>query len=458
MTPRLLTPARLAECAAFLERHLGLRFTPARFADLERGLVAASRELGLADVESGVAALLHTPLRRSQIEVLAAHLTIGETYFFREPKTFAALEDRILPELLRARRASGARDLRVWSAGCASGEEAYSCAILLHRLLPDLADWRISILGTDIDPHALCRAAEGSYGEWSLRATPASVKARYFQEQPGRRRYTLVPEIRAMVRFAFLNLAEASYPALLNGTAAIDLLFCRNVLLYFSPEQAARVVERFRHALADGGWLVGGLAEQIRAPGLSAAEFGSGALFQKLTAPAPTDFRPSHPPPARAPLPLALPAPPPVLALPASHEDAAERARSDAVGEARACAGRGELDAALRHCEAALAADKLNPALHFLRATILSEKGDAAEAERALRGALFLDPHFALAHFTLATLLGKAGRHRESARHRELALASLRDHVPDEILPDSGGITAARLAAMIGLAHLKSPS
>ncbi len=440
MTPRELSAPQLAALAALIERHLGLHFGPHRHADLARGIAGASCELGFPDVAAGADWLLHATLRQSQIELLASHLTIGETYFFREPKTFAALEERVLPELLRARRA-GSRRLRVWSAGCASGEEAYSLAITLHRALPDLAEWSVSILGTDINPHALRRAEAGIYSEWSFRATPPGVQQRYF-EKLDERRYAIVPAIRAMARFAFLNLAEASYPALLNGTSAIDLLFCRNVLLYFPPDKSARVVERFGAALAEGGWLIGGLAEPFRAPGLVTVPFDGGTLFRKAAAAPPA----IAPPTARAtpaPAPLALPAPPRVLSLPPAARPAS------AAELAHASAGRGDIAAALRHCDVALAGEKLNPALHHLRATILREQGAAAEAERALRRALFLDPDFALAHFALGTLLGQSGRPRDSARHFDHALALLQNLDPAAIVPESDGLTAGRLAEMI---------
>jgi chemotaxis protein methyltransferase CheR len=439
--PRLLPPARLAELAALVERRLGLHFPESRHGDLERGIAGASREFGFSEVEACVEWLLHTPLRRAQIETLASHLTIGETYFFREPRTFSALEAQVLPELIRQRRAAATRHLRIWSAGCASGEETYSLAITLHQALPDLAEWRLSILGTDINPRALSRAAEGIYGDWSFRATPPWVKERYF-EKVDERRYAIAPAIRTMVRFAYLNLAEDTYPALLNGTAAVDLLFCRNALLYFPPAQTARVMERFHRALVEGGWLVGGLAEPFCAPGFEPVPIGGGAIYRKAAAPLSVAAPPS--PSAVASPPLALPAPPRVLPLPAPAVTSAS-----ATAHARACAGRGELAEALRRCEDALAADKLDPALHFLRATILTESGDVTEGELALRRVLFLDPDSALAHFALAMLLEKAGRRRDSARHLDLALASLRSRAPEEVLPESDGLTAGRLAAMI---------
>ena len=169
----------LAQFSDFLTAKIGLFFPATRRQDLARGLKAAARDLGCDRVELCIRQLMTSPLTRPQIEVLASHLTVGETYFFREKKSLAVLENHILPELIRSRRERGRR-LRIWSAGCASGEEAYTLAILLHRAIADLKDWQIHILATDINPKALQKATRGLYGKWSFRDTPPEIMERYF--------------------------------------------------------------------------------------------------------------------------------------------------------------------------------------------------------------------------------------------------------------------------------------
>ena len=149
-------------------------------------------------------------------EAILAHLTVGETYFFRNGAQFDVLRDHIVPEL-RERRAT-LRMLRLWSAGCATGEEPYSLAILLNDLLYNGAPWSISILATDINPVFLERAREALYGSWSFRETPNDLRDRFWVEEHGR--WRLLPEIRRMVNFARLNLADCFAYALAKSLDA----------------------------------------------------------------------------------------------------------------------------------------------------------------------------------------------------------------------------------------------
>ena len=198
--PIALPDALLARLSEFLESQIGLHFPRERWRDLERGIAAASRESGYAEAEAFVRWLLSAPLTRTQIEGLASHLTVGETYFFREKRSFDILEQHILPELLRTRAQTDKR-LRIWSAGCCSGEEPYSIAMLLDRLIPDLEKWNLTILATDINPGFLRKAARGVYGAWSFRDTPAWIRERFFiSRQDGR--FEIQPRMRRMVSFS----------------------------------------------------------------------------------------------------------------------------------------------------------------------------------------------------------------------------------------------------------------
>ena len=244
----------LAQLSDLITAQLGLHFPRPRWPDLERGIRTAARELHFPDVGACIQWLLSSPLTRQQVAILASHLTIGETYFFREPSVFAMLEEEILPTLMRARR-QHARRLRVWSAGCATGEEPYSIAISLSRVIPERQGWHVTLLATDINPCFQRTASEGVYREWSFRDTPPWVKAQYFSRRPGGR-LAILPAIQRMVTFTSLNLVDDVYPSLLTNTTAVDVIFCRNVLMYLAPEQAEKVVHRLYHALADGGWLI----------------------------------------------------------------------------------------------------------------------------------------------------------------------------------------------------------
>src|SRR5262245_45039167 len=166
--------------SAVIASHTGLHFPRERRTDLQRGLADAAAELGFEDARSCAHWLLSSEPTKPQLDTLASHLTVGETYFFREPKAFAALAADILPALIQKRRGNEQR-LRLWSTACSTGEEAYSLAILVRQVLPDWRHWQVSILATDINGRALQKAVQGVYGEWSFRDTPPEFKERYFE-------------------------------------------------------------------------------------------------------------------------------------------------------------------------------------------------------------------------------------------------------------------------------------
>jgi chemotaxis protein methyltransferase CheR len=233
-----ISQALLLRLSEFIVAQLGLHFPPERWADLERSLLAAATNFGFRNVNEFSRWLLMTSLTKPQIGQLASHLTVGETYFFREPRSYEILESDILVKLIQARR-NGERRLRLWSAACATGEEAYSLAITISRAISDLENWNVTILATDINPLFLQKAMTGIYTSWSFRNTPEWIKNYYFDKQENGR-CAITPQIKRLVTFAPLNLVEDVYPSLLNNTNAMDIIFCRNVLMYFAPEQINR--------------------------------------------------------------------------------------------------------------------------------------------------------------------------------------------------------------------------
>jgi chemotaxis protein methyltransferase CheR len=469
-----LSAELLEQFSGFVAAEMGLHFPPERRAELERALGEAARAFGCRDAEECLRRMLAAPLSRQQVETLAAHLTVGETYFFREQRVYEILEARILPELIQARR--GERRLRLWSAACASGEEPYSLAILLDRLLPDLDEWNVTLLATDINPASLRKAAEGVYREWSFRRMPEGLRERYFREVvPGQ--YELDARIRRLVTFDYLNLAADSYPSLVGNTNAMDVIFCRNVLLYFTPERVRQTIENLRRCLVDGGWLAVSQTEvsHLHFTRFETVNFPDAILYRKAdgrdgasvaVAPEPSpeaapelalelflphEAEPVLPPPSPAPEPPEAVAPPVETPLLPAAADAAETS----ARRARECADRGELDAAAEWCEKAVAADKLNARHHYLAAAVAQERGRFDEARESLRRALFLEPDFALAHFALGNVASRQGRGTEADRHYANALRLLAAREPDETLPEGEGLTVGWLAGVLGAARLR---
>ncbi len=238
----------------FVNKRIGFAYTPDRMSDLERGFFTACKDLGLIDPVSCMQAL-DDPTRATAVEeALVKKLTIGETYFFRDKFLFQQLRDQILPDLIRARRISG-KYLRIWSAACSTGEEPYSLAILISYLVPDINDWEVTILASDINPGSLHAAERGVYSRWSFREeSPVPIDRYVLPSADGR--FQVSDKIRRMVRFMRLNLINDQYPSPLTGTMTMDLILCRNVLMYFSPEHAAYVVDHLNSSLIEGGWLV----------------------------------------------------------------------------------------------------------------------------------------------------------------------------------------------------------
>lgn len=493
-----ISDSLFSELNDLIATRMGLSFPSGRESDLERGVCSAAREFGYRDVEMCIRWLLSSRLTRSQIETLAIHLTVGETYFFRENKAFEALEQIILPESIQ--RSKKSRQLRIWSAGCASGEEPYSIAMLLSQTLPDLGDWNITILATDVNHRALNKAHIGIYNRWSFRDCPQRVKQKYF-ERTEDGDFEICPDIKRMVTFGYHNLAEDPYPSLLNNTNAMDIIFCRNVLMYFVPDKQATAIQNFYLCLTDGGWLIVSPSECSHAlyPQFVAVPDGNVPLYRKdsqshrltealQTARAPSTVpiegttasprryrerrRESHGR-SRPAVTSALEEEPRDRAgsKPTREQEAgalyeqnryveAEEAalallsRNQTDPEATAllakiCANQGRLSEALIWCQKVISINKLNPSYHYLLATILQEQGQSEGAVSSLKHALFLDPTFALAHVALGNLARRQHKSRESRRHFMNALSLLSTHRPEDVLPQADGMTAGRLIEVI---------
>ena len=292
--------------------HCGLQFSEGRRPELELGVrhaFAASTCTDLDDYYRLVQDPVQGAVERDQ---LINAVTVNETHFFRDAAQFDALYQHVLPKLIERKRTL--RTLRIWSAGCASGEEPYSIAMLLRELLPDVDDWSITILGTDINTEALDRARKATFGEWAFREGRAKQwRPRYFRPRPARggNRFELVPEVQKMVHFDKLNLAESRYPAYDTNTTLMDLILCRNVTIYFNETVTLQVADRLYDALVEGGWLVVGHSEPLLYTyrRFQARNFPNTILYQRTGQPTalPLDWNLA---PAAQPVPPAQPAPP----------------------------------------------------------------------------------------------------------------------------------------------------
>jgi chemotaxis protein methyltransferase CheR len=396
-----------------------------------------------ASLERYLAWLAAAPDEDPELRRLAARLTIGETHFFRDGAAFEVLERHVLPSLITTRRAEGNLRLRLWSAACATGEEAYSLAIQLDRLLGDRADWSVTILATDINAEALEVAQRGLYRDWSFRGTPAWVRERYFRRQRDQM-FELDPRIRGMVTFAPLNLAADGYPSVVTNTGAMDLVFCRNVLMYFTRDAQRATVARLQRSLVTGGWLLVSPAEASVELLRPLVPFNHPEVtFYRKDAGLAAAWAPETNAVVTSDLVASLPE---RITLPAADQaDGSKAEARNHLERARALADLGNLDQARRLCAAALEKNRLDPEPHLLLAAICQERGEIPAALEALRGVLYLAPDLAPAHFLLGSLLLRQGKRRRGRRCIETTVALLEPLPRDELVPGGDGLTAGRL-------------
>ncbi|MCW2608017.1 MAG: methyltransferase, CheR-type, partial [Frankiales bacterium] len=253
MRPPPLTDEQFARLRTLLARAAGLAFEPSRRDSLGYCVAERLRATGAPDVDAYLA-LVDEPVERQH---LLDEVTIQETHFFRNPPQVRALRQHVLPALLQA--AEGTRRLRIWSAGCSTGEEPYTIAMVLRELLPTTAGWDISVLGTDVSERALTAARSARYGPRSVQmATPEDLARHFTVRSDGS--VEVRPEVRDLVELRHHNLVTEPVPF---GPSQLDLVLCRNVTIYFARDTTRALMERLHAGLRDGGYLFLGHSETL---------------------------------------------------------------------------------------------------------------------------------------------------------------------------------------------------
>jgi chemotaxis protein methyltransferase CheR len=389
---------QLSRVAELVELETGIHTNEAQLGALAAALGRASPGLDAA----GFLSALDDPARRpALLGRLIDEAAIQETFFMREPRELEAVDWH---QLLAAAHARGAEEVTVWVSACASGEEAYSVAMLAaeafgHRRAP------VSILATDISGRALHRAAEAVYSERSMRDVSVAQRERFFTRAG--RRSSPGEQLRSAVRFRRHNLVADR--AQLPDEAPFDLILCRNVLIYFSAKTVETVVAHLESALRPGGQLILGASDRLSS---------SARRLEGIVSAAPVPRR------QRAP-----------LRRPLGRGDRAEdRADGSAparpseqwsVKDALESANSGEYAKALEKTERVLAGDPLNAEAYFVRGLTELVGGDPGAAIASLRRALYIDPTFALAAFQLGRAHDLQGDARAARRSYAQVLGTL---------------------------------
>lgn len=492
----MIHEAELSIVSEYIERKLGLSFPKNRFADLKRALNSAISETGFGnDHLSFYNALLSNNLTHHQLDTLALYLTIGETYFFREKICLDVFTNTIIPELIK-NRDQLKREIRIWSAGCCTGEEAYTIAMLLTETLPDIEKWKITIIGTDINRNFIHKAKNGRYTQWSFRDTSDDLKKKYFT-QIGKE-LEVVPKIRKMVSFSYLNLADNKYPLVETNTFAMDVIFCRNVLMYFSTEQATRVVDRFKACLAHEGWFI---TSPVEVSNVYFSTFNQIIINDALVYRKSQWNNQPEPKPEMQSFPInanevhkASVKPSHVHAMEKQHIEPVipnnskrhETANHDhkvnlkhihkLIDEARYADAKIHLqklitlhptDASIKfllakvfantghHAEARILCDelisinKMNAEYYYLLATILFDQNQRDEATKVINQVLYLDHTHLLAHFLKGNIARMDGKKQIANKHYKNLLNLIQNMNDFEVIADSGGLTVKRLKEMI---------
>jgi len=493
----------LLRAAEIVAIRTGLHFSGEKLKDLERGILSAASELGFLVPNACFDWLMTDSMSQRDIEILASFLTIGETFFYRDRKCFDAFREKILPELINS-RSRKEKDIRIWSAGCCTGEESYTIAIIIREAIQDISCWNITIRATDVNRRFLIKAMNGVYSDWSFRDTPSNFREHYFRST-GARQYEILPEIRKMVDFSMLNLADNIYPSVINNTNAVDVIFCRNVLMYFTTEQAVCVIRRFYNSMSDNGYLIVSPSEtsqvlfsQFEPVNINGIIFYrksaasrlitdsdkddlQSAIYEAITTSDKCadesyfDIYPDRAPEETGDSKI-LEISKDVINEEEGDSILKPEKEYDAMTEAltlfsagnyretvnillqyieqniedvpgiillsRAYANIGELAEARRWCERAINKEKLNTEYYHLLSVILIEQNEPALAENYLHKALYSDPDYALAHFTLGNLLKSQGREKEACRHFNNTLMVLSKQSPDNPVPGGDGMTA----------------
>ena len=493
--------ARIGELALL---HAGLVFPANRQPSAEAGMRRAMSALRIGEP---VALLRAFETPGDARDAVLAELTVGESYFFRDAAQLELLTSDIIPSRLESHGAS--RPLRIWSAGCASGEEAYTLAIMLRE-----QQWPHAsrILGTDIALPRLVAARRGRYTRWALRGVAPERIAQWFAHDSAR--YDLDPSIRAMVEFRQLNLVSDDFATPERGADGFDLVLCRNVMIYFKMETVAHIARGLLDSLAPDGWLVLGASDPplVNLVPCEAVATAAGIAYRRAGRAHPTVLTPPVRSPDHVPhsgvrhtahehavdgapslsSELALhtaspalprdtrsvadasshsPQAPPLHVVDTGLEDdsarayaAADYAAAEAMAIAalanapaetvalplwivaiRSVANQGRLNEAGELCARALDLHPLSAELQYLHATLLAEAGWYGDAAAASRRAIYLDRTFVMGHLLLGDALTRTGDPAAARIAFTNVLHLLANTEADEVIAAADGVPVARL-------------
>ncbi|WP_394558348.1 CheR family methyltransferase [Aquipseudomonas alcaligenes] len=472
----LCSPRLLELLANKVHQHLGLDFSGSRRADLLRRLHQLAEEQG-GESSAWLEHLAFDDWDDQQIQRLIPAFTVGETYFRRDPEAFDWLARQHLRPLLQRRREAGNYRLRVWSAACCTGEEAYSLLFMLDELLGGERErWTVELLASDINSIFLAHAEQGCYGQNAFRRNEETFRSRHFQAEGNA--WRVRPQWRGRISFLQHNLSAGPLPDPRRGLFAVDLILCRNVLMYFSTEHAGATLRGLLASLSADGILLlsaveAGLASQA---GLSGFWAGSNyALAPGGQMPRSTTVMPAPAIHAEQSIHTRLPPLPETAAAAEPAQEplwqraiaALDQGRHEVVWEliqtylsqagltanqryeaclllARSWAEQHRSAEAREWLQRAQALDPAALQPYWLQAMLARHEGDAQAALQVLHKLLYLAPECPMAHFQQGLLLRETGRLQAGDKALRLCCRLLQDEV-HEPLQFAEGLGRAQL-------------
>ncbi len=253
-----LSVEQFEQLSAFIYQRTGLKFDLRKHFFVSKRAVSRMNALRMSTIDQYIRFLRFNDFDKNEFLSLMNLLTTNESYFFRDYPQLEAFAEHCLPEVIMEKKARNDNSLRIWSAGCSSGEEPYTIAIILHEILGNVADWDIEIIATDIDTAILTKAKIAEYDQRSIKDVPEEYLKKYFTEK--RSSYLVNREITCMVDFVHQNLNEQKE---IRNMKNFDFVFCRNVLIYFDEKSRKMAIENFYVSLNTGGYIFLGSSESV---------------------------------------------------------------------------------------------------------------------------------------------------------------------------------------------------
>lgn len=506
MTTETMSPRLREEFVELIAKQTGIEIRAQNYGSLGDNIFSRVKELNLLSPQAYYDLLSQfTPEGEEEWQKFVCLMTNRESYFFRDKGQFSLLRNTILPELIR--RNQRTKSIRICSAGCSTGQEPYSIAILLKELIPDFDYWNLTILGVDINRESLAQGQKAFYNTWSFRQVEEDIKTRYFKNSAGY--YQLDDDIRKLVKFHQVNLVRDGLPRLDAELHDMDFIICRNVFIYFTDMAIGQVVEKFYNTLKPNGYLITGHAELANhhVKAFQTKLFSESVIYQRRSG----QF--SHisdhigvkqqVKPEKSAFeilaeqlqknqtqnqPISLPTITPIKPLNFGNQVKTNEVKTavnsanpeeellkeveqliknksyhlaqkkleqilqkfpkhfkSAYLMAELEANLGKYDSAQKWCEIALHINSFAPNPYHLLAHIAEEKGSLEEAKQALKKVIYLDPNSVAAYVNLANLYQREGDLQRTKKMKQSALKILQGLPEDTVIPELGNISAQEL-------------